>query len=211
MARGKLIKISGILGIIFLLTTSHAGADVTFELSGGMDSPTGSLNEFWRVGWGLNGALLLEITPFTSAGIVLGYSNMNLDKDHVLDYIEAPVDYTIDEGDFSHISICAELRLHAGAMQKAVFFGGIGGGLFMANMSEIKDHLGNTVTMAFDWENKIGGYVHAGFTYPVSEKVNIGLRGKYSLFSVGDDTGFAALDDIRQYLSFQALATIRLM
>lgn len=211
MARGRLIKIFGISGILFLLLISQANAETTFELSLGMDSPTQSLNEYWRVGLGLSGGIFLEITPFTSAGLVVGYSNMSLDKEHVLDRIEAPADYTLEEGDFSLVSVCAELRLHAGAMEKAVYFGGIGGGLFAANMSGIKDHLGNDVTMAFDWENKIGGYVHVGFAYPVTEKINIGLKGKYSLFSAGGDTGFANLNEIRQFLSFQALATIKIM
>ncbi|UCF04161.1 MAG: hypothetical protein JSV33_09420 [bacterium] len=210
MMSTKSVKVLGVLAITILLLSLPALAETQFELSFGMDSPTGSLNEFWRVGFGINAGAFLEITPFTSAGLCIGYSRMSLDEEHLLEYISAPSDFTV-EGNFSVISICGELRMSAGAMDKAIFFGGIGVGLFMADMPQIVDQFNYAVTTAFDWENKIGGYVNAGFAYPVSDMINIGLKAKYSIFSVGDDIGWANLETFRGWLTFQALAMISLM
>jgi hypothetical protein len=209
MTGTKSVKVLGAIAITILLLSLPATADTQFELSFGMDSPTGSLNEFWRVGFGINAGAFMEITPFTSAGLCIGYTRMSLDQDHLLESISAPADFSV-EGNFSVISICGELRMSAGGMDKAIFFGGIGGGLFMANMPEILDQYEQAVTMSFDWENKFGGYANAGFAYPVSDLINIGLKVKYSIFSVGEDTGWANLDSFRGYLSFQALAMVNL-
>lgn len=207
MYRKDLAKILVLAAALVLCAPLQASADMGFEFNIGMDSPVGDLNEYWRVGLGLNGGFFGEITPLVSAGITVGYSKFGLDEDHLLDVLEAPDDVTIDGGDMSAISICAELRAHAGAMDKATFFGGIGAGLFMVNLEELKDGDDNLVTEAFDWENKIGGYVNGGMSYPITDSVGLGFKLKYTVFSAGDDTGFLDLENTRSYFSIHGLVT----
>jgi hypothetical protein len=210
MNRKDLVKVFVVAAVFAVCATSQANADMGFEFNIGMDSPVGDLNEYWRVGLGLNGGFFGEITPFVSAGVTAGFSMFGLDENHVLDVIEAPDDYSIDGGNMSVISLCAELRAHAGAMDKATFFGGIGGGLFVVNLDEIKDAGDELVTTPFDWENKIGGYVNAGMSYPISDVVGLGFKLKYTVFSVGSDIGFLELEDTRSFFSIHGLVTFKL-
>jgi hypothetical protein len=204
------VKVFLLAAMLAVCVASQASADMGFEFNIGMDSPVGDLNEYWRAGIGLNGGFFGEITPFFSAGVSAGYSMFGLDEDHVLDVINPPDDYSIDGGSMSVISLCAELRAHAGAMDKATFFGGIGGGLFMVNLDEIKDYNDDLVTMPFDWENKIGGYVNAGMSYPISDTVGLGFKLKYTVFSAGSDTGYLELEDTRSFFSIHGLVTFAL-
>jgi hypothetical protein len=210
MNRKDLVKVFVVTAALAIFVSSHASADMGFEFNIGMDSPVGDLNEYWRVGLGLNGGFFGEITPFVSAGVTAGFSLFGLDENHVLEVIEAPDDYAIDGGSMSVFSLCAELRAHAGAMDKATFFGGIGGGLFVVNLDEIRDPADELVTSPFDWENKIGGYINAGMSYPISDMVGLGFKLKYTIFSAGSDIGFLELEDTRSYFSVHGLLTFKL-
>lgn len=207
MLRKSLVTVFVLLAMPSICMISQASADMGFEFNIGMDSPIGDLSEYWHVGIGMNGGFFVEITPFISAGLIAGFSTLGLDEDHLLDAIEAPEGFSIDGGNMSIIPICLELRAHAGAMDKATFFGGIGAGLFMVNLDEIEDDEGQPVTEAFDWENKIGGYINGGLSYPISDTFGLGFKLKYTIFSAGDDTGFLDLDNTRSYFSIHGLLT----
>ena len=155
-------------------------AQVYFDLGGGVAIPTGDLNDYWGMGPALSGTILFPATPFVSVGVNLGFSKMGFDHDTFVKDIGEP-DLDLSGGDLSVFNVCGELRVHAGAMQKAYVFGGAGLGLYNIGISDLTDGVDN---LSFDSENKVGGYIHAGFAMPITPIMKIGVRGQFNFYKI---------------------------
>jgi len=197
------------VALCFLVMMSSAiEAQVNVELSGGLASPTGDLNKFWNGGPGLAGAVMMEITPFSRGGLSIGYNRMGLDEKKMLGSIGSPQGMSISGGDLSILSICGELRLQAGAMDRAVIFGGAGGGLFIVSLSDLTMSDGNSsIITKYDTENRFGWYINAGVGIPLSPAIKIGAKAQYNFYSVKGE-GFPDISDTRDFLLLQTLLII---
>lgn len=189
------------------------GAASTFELGAGFASPMGNLQDYWNTGLGLNGAFMIEIMPFVSAGVSASYSTLGFDSDAIMP-ADAPEDFSASGGDVSIISLCAEVRGQTGAMDKAVFFGGAGLGLYMVGISDITAGVpGDMETVTFDTKNRFGGFANAGFAIPISAMIRLGARAQYNIYWIHEGGGEAGIvgggdDETSSFLSVQALMMI---
>ncbi|MBN2184528.1 MAG: hypothetical protein JW746_04295 [Candidatus Krumholzibacteriota bacterium] len=175
-------KIAAVLMVCLLAGSvfSPLQAMVHFDLGGGVAMPTGDLNDYWGMGPVFSGTILFPATPFVSIGANFGFSKMAFDHDTFADAIGEP-DLDLSGGDLSVLNVCAELRVHAGAMEMAYIFGGAGLGLYNIGLSDLTD--GNE-TLEFDRENKVGGYIHAGFAMPITPMIKLGLKGQFNFYKV---------------------------
>ncbi len=156
-------------------------AMVHFDVGGGVAMPTGDLNDYWGMGPSFSGTILFPATPFVSIGANFGYSKMPMDHDSFVDAIGMP-DLDLSGGDLSVFNACAELRVHAGAMEMAYIFAGAGLGLYNIGLSDLKAE--GYEPLKYDSENKLGGYIHAGFAMPITPMVKLGLKGQFNFYSV---------------------------
>ncbi|MBN2069948.1 MAG: hypothetical protein JW814_00715 [Candidatus Krumholzibacteriota bacterium] len=197
--------------LLAALPFSPLQAQVHFDIGGGIAAPTGDLNDYWGMGPALSGTILFPATPFISVGANIGFSKMGFDHEAFLDAMDAPPDIDLSGGDLSVISACGEIRLHAGAMEKAYVFGGAGLGLFHYSLSDLTD---GEDSLTFESENKLGGYIHAGVAMPITPIMKIGVRGQMNFFSNGsdsdDDEGFEDTSSTNNYFSLMGVLIIGL-
>ncbi|MFA4946922.1 MAG: hypothetical protein WC674_00215 [Candidatus Krumholzibacteriia bacterium] len=160
-----------------MILGGHVAAEKRFELGAGIASPVGNFQDSWNTGLGLNGAFLMEITPFVSGGFSASYSALGFDIDALKATAKNPATYTAFGGDASIISLCGELRAQTGVMDKAVFYGGAGMGLYVVSISDITSgDPGALKTETFKTKNRFGGFANAGFAIPVASMIRLGAR-----------------------------------
>ncbi|MCK4235736.1 MAG: hypothetical protein KAX38_01370 [Candidatus Krumholzibacteria bacterium] len=206
--------ISGLLLLVSIfLLPSNSMAQFSFELGGGIAGPTGDSADYWKwdKSFGLSGGAYRELTPFTSLGLNCGYTRLAFDGEAYSRFLVKPT-VTIDGGNYSIMTVCAEVRFHVGAMDMAHFFGGVGGGLYKMGLSDIT-YSDATGTQKFDSENKFGAYIHAGTAFSVTPLVKLGLKGRYNFFSGFQptyDNGVVATD-FKELSSFWELSAFVLI
>jgi len=164
---------------------------------------------------GLNGAFLMEITPFVSGGFSASYSTLGFDADAVKAEAEDPASFSVSGGDVSIVSFCGELRGQTGAMDKAIFYGGAGMGLYRVSISDITaGYADDMETVTIDTKNRFGGFVNVGFAVPVSPMIGLGARAQYNIYWThegGGESGIVGGDDeTSSFLAVQAMVMISL-
>ena len=192
--------------LFILAAGGRAVAETRFELGAGIASPVGNLQDTWNTKFGLNGALLFEITPFVSGGISASYNTLGLDAGALKKTATNPETYVVSGGDASIISVCGELRAQTGVMEKAVFYGGAGLGLYVVGFSDITaGYPGALKVTSFDTKNRFGGFVNAGFAIPVFQMIRVGARVQYNIYWVHEGGGEAKIVDVNETSSFLAV------
>jgi hypothetical protein len=212
---------------VVMILGGHVAAEKRFELGAGIASPVGNFQDNWNTGLGLNGALLMEITPFVSGGFSASYSTLGFDTDvakaaRARAAAQDPAKFTASGGDASIISLCGELRAQTGAMDKAVFYGGAGMGLYVVSISNIisgdpsalNGTPGAMKTETFKTKNRFGGFANAGFAIPVSSMIRIGARAQYNIYWAHEGGGESVIvssgDATSSFLAVQALVMVSL-
>lgn len=183
-------------------------AQIYLDLSGGVVVPIGEMNDYWGMGPGFSGSILYQVTPFVSVGANFGYSKMGFDDGSYRDEMSEPDAFDISGGDLSVFNACGELRIHAGAMEKAFVFGGAGLGLFNIGRSDLT--LGTKPEFSDDGVNKLGGFINAGVVVPLMPLVKLGVKGQYTLYSIDDDKAFPELENTRNYFTVMGVLIIGL-
>lgn len=200
---------------VIMILGGQVAAGSRFELGAGIASPVGNLQDNWNTGLGLNGAFLMEITPFISGGFSASYSTLGFAGDAVKAEAADPEHFTASGGDVSIIPFCGELRGQTGAMDKALFYGGAGLGLYMVSIADITSGYADAMeTTTFDTKNRFGGFVNAGFAIPVSTMIGLGARAQYNIYWTHEGGGEAGIvgagNDTSSFLTVQAMVTIAL-
>jgi hypothetical protein len=214
MTRGGMQKVIGLLFVLLLALGGRCVAGKLFELSAGIASPVGNLQDNWNTAFGANGALLVEMTPFLWGGVSASYSTLGFDEESLSFAEPQSGGFVVSGGDASIVSLCAELRAQTGAMEKAVFFGGLGTGLYMVSFSDITmGDPGDLHVIKFDTKNRWGGFANAGFGIPISPAVRLGVRAQYNVYWVnegGGESDIVKTNETSSYLTVQALAMFSL-
>lgn len=212
---------------VVMILGGQASAEKRFELGAGIASPVGTFQDGWNTGLGLNGAFMMELTPFVSGGFSASYSTMGFDTDvaraaAAKAAAKDPAKFTASGGDISIISLCGELRAQTGAMDKAVFYGGAGMGLYVVGISDItsgdpsalKGDPSALKTEAFKTKNRFGGFANAGFAIPVASRIRLGARAQYNIYSAHEGGGASAIvnsgEATSSFFSVQAMVMISL-
>jgi hypothetical protein len=200
---------------VVMILGGKVAAGSRFELGAGIASPVGNLQDNWNTGLGLNGAFLMEITPFVSGGFSASYSTMGFDVDAFKAEAADPEHFIASGGDISIMSFCGELRGQTGAMDKALFYGGAGIGLYLVSIADITaGYTDDMETVTFDRKSRFGGFVNAGFAIPVSPIIGLGARAQYNIYWThegGGESGIAGgSNETSSFLAVQAMGTISL-
>lgn len=204
MQASRTIRFAAVLLILAVLVPTQVSAQVSLELQGGALFPTGDLNEYWGIGFTAGGTVLYELTPFVSIGVNLAYSKTGLDDGSVRAAFDLPDELELEGGAASIFSACGEIRAHAGAMDMATVFAGVGFGLFNIGLTDMSGtYEGDTETVSFDRENQPGGYIHAGAAVNVSPMVKLGIKGQMTFYATNnsEEAELFELGESRNYFS----------
>jgi hypothetical protein len=214
MNRGSMQRIMGVLFILVLVSSGQCVAGKILELGGGIAAPVGNLQDNWNTSFGANGALLIEMNPFLWGGFSASYSSLAFDKNSLQLVTPQSGTFVVSGGDASIISLCAEVRAQTGAMEKAVFYGGLGTGLYVVNISDItRGEPDDLKVIKMGSKNRWGGFANAGFGIPLSPSIRVGARAQYNVYWVheaGGESSIVNAGDTSSYLTVQAMVMISL-
>lgn len=204
----------GLLSMMLLLgvvSPDTATADNMFDIGAGLAVPIGDLNDPWNFSYSANATYLFELTPFVAAGASAGYHRMALDDEALLEVVDAPPQVSVDGGAFAVTTLCAELRLKSGAMDRALVYGCLGAGFNFLSVGDITltDGVDREV-VKFDGETRLGGYAGVGFAAPISPRMKIGAEARMNVFSTDADVGMGSLDESRQFWTIRSVLVLGL-
>ena len=207
---GRVNTVMMLIAVGALLGVPMAQAGNTINFGVGIASPIGDLNEYWTDGISVGGTYVMEVSPSLGLGFDASYNKLSLDDTKTITKLGlSTATTTIAGGAATIFNAAAELRLKAGSMDTAMFWGSLGGGFMVLGMEDLIITEGSTsVALIAESATKLGGYLGAGAAMPLNPTLRVGLEARYMMYTVGDSEGFTEIEDSRNFLTLRAVVVL---
>jgi hypothetical protein len=196
--------------LLIVVTCGVSSAGSTFDVGAGIAVPVGQLNDLWNFSYSANAAYLLELSPFLAAGASAGYHRMSMDQDAMLAVLAAPLGASASGGALTITTLCAELRVKSGAMDRALVYGCVGGGFNFLSLGDITLDGDEPLIRKSDGETRLGGYAGIGFGAPITPRFKLGAEARFNVYSMESNPELDNLDNTGQFWTVRALVVLGL-